>query len=308
MTPSSSRCRIAVATAVALTAVAVTAVALVTGAGGAGGDKPPLHDQLPGAIREAGVIQVGVSYTAPPIVFRRTDGQPDGLDLDIAIALGKVLGVEVRFREVDLFSNVIPGLLDRKYDIGMSGITDTRERERGVDKDNKQVDEGVDFVDYFMAGSGIMVRKGNPARIGSLGDLCGRSVAVKKETVHDELVTRQQKACERLGKTLNVLRADTDPAAVTELQRNRADALITGYPKVLYNAQTVDNGRSFEVAGRQAQMQPWGIALRKSDTQLRDVLAKAMNSLITDGTYSSILEKWQLSDNAIHNAVVNGAG
>ncbi|MFD5088549.1 hypothetical protein ACFWOG_38825 [Kitasatospora sp. NPDC058406] len=55
-------------------------------------------------------------------------------------------------------------------------------------------------------------------------------------------------------------------------------------------------------------MQPWGVAVRKSDTQLRDTLARAMNSLITDGTYSSILEKWQLSDSAIHNAVVNGAG
>ncbi|MFD5087421.1 ABC transporter substrate-binding protein [Kitasatospora sp. NPDC058406] len=296
-----------VAAGAVLTASALAGVCLAVG-GGAEGGKPSLHDQLPKAIRKAGVIQVGVSYTAPPIVFRRADGQPDGLDLDLAAALGKVLGVDVRFHEVDLFSDVIPGLLDRKFDIGMSGITDTRERERGVDKDNRPVGVGVDFVDYFMAGSGLMVRKGNPVRIGTLGDLCGRSVAVKRETVHDDLVTRQQKACERSGKALRVLRTDTDQDAVTELRKSQVDALITGYPKVLYNAQTVDGGKSFDVAGPQLQLQPWGIAVRKDDAQLQDVLARAMNLLIVNGTYKAVLDKWQLSDNAIHNAIVNGAG
>ncbi|WP_371502443.1 ABC transporter substrate-binding protein [Kitasatospora sp. NBC_00374] len=298
MTPSTSRRCGAVA--------AVTTGALLLSACGANGGKPSLHDQLPEAIRKAGVIRVGASYTAAPMIFRNPQGQPDGLDPALASALGKALGVRFEFQDVGPFANVLPGVLDKKFDIGMSGITDTRERQQGVDKDNKPINEGVDFVDYFMAGIGMMVAKGNPAKVEKLDDLCGRSVAVKKGTIHDDLATRQQKACERERKPLKLVEVDADADALTNLHKNQVDVYITDYPKALYNAQTVDNGQSFDVAGQQLQPRPYGIALRKADTRLRDVLTKAMNSLVVDGTYDSILGARQLTAGAVQNSVVNG--
>ncbi|MEV4616176.1 ABC transporter substrate-binding protein [Kitasatospora sp. NPDC049258] len=290
----------------AAVAAATTGVLLLSACGTGTGGKTSLRDQLPEAIRKAGVIQVGASYTAAPMIFRNPQSKPDGLDPDLAAALGKLLGVEFRFQDVGPFANVLPGLLDKKYDIAMSGITDTRERQQGVDKDNKQINEGVDFVDYFMAGFGLMVGKGNPAKVATLDDLCGRSVAVKKGTIHDDLATRQQKACEHLGKPLKVLQVDADADALTSLKGKRVDVYITDYPKAQYNAQTVDNGQAFDVAGPQLQPRPYGIAVRKADSKLRDVLTKAVNSLVQDSSYDGILAQRQLTAGAVQNSVVNG--
>ncbi|MER8187368.1 ABC transporter substrate-binding protein [Kitasatospora sp. NPDC094015] len=300
MTASTSRRCAAVATA-------TTGILLLGACGsGAQGGKSSLHDQLPESIRKSGVILVGASYTAAPMIFRNPQSKPDGLDPDLAAALGKVLGVEFRFQDVGPFANVLPGLLDQKYDVAMSGITDTRERQQGLDKDNKQINEGVDFVDYFMAGVGLMVGKGNPAKVANLDDLCGRSVAVKKGTIHEDLATRQQKACEHQGKPLKVAPVDADADALTSLKAKRVDVYITDYPKALYNAQTLDNGQTYEVAGPQLQPRPYGIAVRKADDKLRDVLTKAVNSLVQDSTYDGILAQRQLTAGAVQNSVVNG--
>ncbi|MDR3035640.1 MAG: ABC transporter substrate-binding protein [Kitasatospora sp.] len=283
---------------------------LLSGCGIAGiGDDPhkpaDLRALLPERVRKAGVVTVGASFTAAPVVYRNDRNEPDGLDPHLAQKLGALLGIRMEFQDVGPFANVLPGLLDHKYDIAMSGITDTREREQGVDKDGKQVNPGVDFVDYFMAGIGIAVDKGNPQNIHEIDDLCGHTVTVKKGTTHADLVSRQKTVCDHNNKPLTIMETDSDGAAVDNL-KGRADAFITDYPKVTYAAQTVDNGNTLQVGGPQLQPRPFGIALRKDDQQLRDVLMRAMNRLITDGSYDQVLNDHQLQVGAIQNAVTNG--
>jgi polar amino acid transport system substrate-binding protein len=255
------------------------------------------------------VIRAGASLTARPVIFKDAQGRPDGLDRDIASALEAKLGVTFRFEDVGTFSNVLPGLLSRKYDIALSGITDTRAREQGLDHNGVQLDDGFDFVDYFMAGIGILVRQGNPERIGSIDDLCNRRVVVKKGTIHDDFATRQVNACQKLGRSLTVLRADGDDEAVDVLRAGKASAYLTDYPKAAFDSQDGGNGHDFElVPGPQLQPMPYGIALRKGDTALETVLMKAMNTIIMDGTYRDILTRRELSTGAIQNSVVNGGG
>ncbi|GAA4875237.1 ABC transporter substrate-binding protein [Kitasatospora terrestris] len=286
---------------------AVVGALLLSACGIAGAGQASLHDQLPEAVRKAGAIRVGASFTAAPVVFRTPDGRPDGLDPDLAAALEKVLGVRFDFQDVGPFANVLPGLLGGKYDIAMSGVTDTREREQGVDKEGKQVNEGLDFVDYFMAGIGIVVREGNPGTITRIDDLCGHTVAVKKGTTHDDLAGRQVKACEHGSKPLKVIQTNSDNDAVEAVKSGQADAYVTDFPKAAYSAQTVGGGKALDIGGNQLQPRPYGIAVRKGDRDLRDVLVKAMNQLVMDGTYDQILAKRALTAGAIQNSVVNGA-
>lgn len=293
-----------------LVAVAVVSTLLLSacGTGGTGaGDKLSLHDRLPEAYRTAGVIKVGGSFTAAPVIFKNAQGNPDGLDVDLAAALSKVLGVELEFQDAGPFANVLPGLLESKYDIGMSGISDTRERQLGLDKNDVQVNEGVDFVDYFMAGIGLLVSEGNPKGIDSIDKICGRTVTVKKGTTHADLAARQQKPCEQDGKPLKVLETGSDADALENVRKGAADVYVTDYPKAQYNAVIVAGGHAFDMAGPQIQSRPYGIAVRKNDRELRDVLVKAMNTIIRDGTYEKLLADRQLSVGAIQNSVVNGS-
>ncbi|MFF0293754.1 transporter substrate-binding domain-containing protein [Kitasatospora sp. NPDC004615] len=273
---------------------------------GSQGKKDDLHAMLPESIRKAGVLTVGASFTAAPVVYRNDRNEPEGLDPHLAQKLGELLGVRVEFQDAGQFSNVLPGLMKRQYDIAMSGITDTREREEGLDKDGKQAGPGVDFVDYFMAGIGIAVKKGTTQNVADIDHLCGRTIVVKKGTTHDDLVQRQAKVCEHDGKPLKMVQTDTDTAALDKL-KGTADAFVTDYPKAQYAAQTVDNGNAFQIGGPQIQPRPFGIAVRKEDSALRDVLMRAMNRLITEGGYDQVLSDHDLTVGAIQNSVINGS-
>ncbi|MFJ1790592.1 transporter substrate-binding domain-containing protein [Kitasatospora griseola] len=289
--------------------VAVIGGAMLLGGCGTGGSadkKVDLHALLPEAVRKAGVLKVGTSFTAAPVVYRNDRNEPDGLDPHLVDKLGAALGIRMELQDAGQFANVLPGLLSHQYDIAMSGITDTREREEGLDKDGKQTGPGVDFVDYFMAGIGIAVDKGNPQNITDIDQLCGHTVVVKKGTTHDDLVQRQVKVCEHESKPLKVMQTDTDTAALEKL-KGAADAFVTDYPKAKYAAQTVDNGNTFQMGGPQIQPRPFGIAVRKEDAALRDVLMRAMNRLITDGTYDQVLADHDLAVGAIQNSVINGS-
>lgn len=68
------------------------------------------------------------------------------------------------------------------------------------------------------------------------------------------------------------------------------------------------NGSAFEVVGGPLSHQLYGIGFVKGDVQLRDAVQHALQSLIDDGTYGRILDKWGVARAGLKSATVNGAG
>ncbi|MFE6056791.1 ABC transporter substrate-binding protein [Kitasatospora sp. NPDC056446] len=292
-------------------AVLATAGALLlTGCGGGGqatADDPvkDVRGKLPKAQRSAGALRIGMDVNYAPVEFRGPDGKPTGLDPELAAALGRILDVRVEFVDTP-FGKLVPNLQAKQYDVAMSALSDTRRRRDGVDEAGKQTDPGVDFVDYFIAGTSIVVPKGNPKGIKTLDDLCGRTVALQQGTTQDEIVTRQVAVCARTGRQLTTHKLDTDAKALAEVASGTAAAGLNDFPVAAYAAKSPDGGGRFEVTGGQSTSNPYGIAVRKGDTELRDVLTKAVDQLIRSGEYDKILAKWNVSAGAAQNAVVNG--
>ncbi|QKW21512.1 ABC transporter substrate-binding protein [Kitasatospora sp. NA04385] len=298
-------------TAAALTAAATAGALLLTGCGSAapsGGDAGPESGpraQLPEQIRTAGVLRIGADLTYAPIGFKSEGNRPDGLDVDLATALGGALGVRVQFSDVP-FNRLRLGLQAREYDLVMSGMTDTPQRRDGVDEEARKVNDGLDFVDYFVAGTSIVVTKANPQRISGLQDLCGRTVAVQRETTQAALLERQAETCGKNGRKLTVTETDTDDQALALVAQGRAVADLNDAPVAAHAAKNGRGGAQFQVVGAQLQVAPYGIAFAKQDTALRDAVAKALDQLIRSGDYDRILAKWGLGDGAVQSAVVNG--
>ncbi len=257
-----------------------------------------LGKTLPDSIQKSGVIRVGSDIEYPPIEFYEEGTKTiHGVDWDIAQAMGKELGVTFKFTNDTDFKGLIGSLNSGRYDIIMSAMNDTSER-RG---------NGVDFIDYFLAGSSMLVKKGNPKKIESVDSLCGTTVAVQKGTVQEtDILGPQVTKCAASGKPLEVLTFEKDADAVQQVLNGRAVANLEDFPVAAYNALTSNNGKDFEVAGEQIGSGPYGIAVPSTQPALRDALQNALKAIIASGRYDEILAKWNVTAGALKTAALNG--
>jgi polar amino acid transport system substrate-binding protein len=265
-----------------------------------------LGRRLPQRIRTAREIRVGsdVSY-APvefydafaPDVLDRPVGEPEpqvrGIDPDLATELGRKLGVRFTFVNTG-FDQLIPSLKARDFDVIISSMTATPERAKEIS-----------FLEYFQAGTSILVPKGNPERVDSLGDLCGSTVTLQKGTIHEELVKAEQPECG--GRRIKTRPLDSGTQVVLEVKFGRADAALADFPVAAYNAKVSGQGRDFQVVGEQIDPGPYGIGLRKDDAELQSVLQEALREIIEDGSYDRVLTKWNVTDGALKTAEMTGA-
>jgi len=230
-----------------------------------------------------GTLQVGSDIAYAPIEFYEEGTQnPVGLDVDIAKALAKELGVKVEFMNTG-FDGLIGALQAKRFDIIMSSMTVTEKRQ-----------QEIDFIPYFTAGTGILVQAGNPKNIQSLADLCGKSVAVQLGTIQVDQLDAQNEQC---AQKISITTFDQNPLAVEQLRLGRADAVTADYP-VAANDARLSQG-ALEVVGTQFEAAPYGIGLRKDSTALNAALTKALQAIMDNGEYDKILADWNLEAGSI---------
>ncbi|MEU6482996.1 ABC transporter substrate-binding protein [Streptomyces sp. NPDC046887] len=267
----------------------------------------PLADRLPKAIRDKGVIKVGSDIAYAPVEFKDKDGKTTGIDPDIADAMSKQLGVKFEFQN-GTFDTLITGLRAKRYDIAMSAMTDTKDRQEGVDSETKKkVGEGVDFVDYFSAGVSVYTKKGADKGIKTWSDLCGKKLVVQRGTVSHDLAKAESKKCTEGKKgEIAIQSFDNDQLAQTRLRSGGADAGSSDFPVAAYAVQTSGGGNDFQIVGEQVEAAPYGIAVAKGNDQLRDAIKSAMDAIIANGEYKKILDKWGVAAGAVTEAKING--
>ncbi|MFI9719248.1 ABC transporter substrate-binding protein [Streptomyces sp. NPDC052396] len=308
--PAAARSRLAAAGA-----IAVAGALLLTGCGdqtkshsdsdnsSANSSSAPLFDKLPQSIKDSKVIRVGSDIAYPPVEFVK-DGKTVGMDPDIADALGKQLGVKFQFNN-SKFDALMAGLRSNRYDIAMSAMTDTKDRQNGVDPEKKtKVGEGVDFVDYFQAGVSMYVPKGKDQGIKSLDDLCGKKIVVQRGTTSEDMAKKQADKCG--DKKLSIEAFDTDILAQTRLRSGGADVGLSDFPVAAFAVKTSGGGNDFELVGDQVEAAPYGMAMSKSQTQLRDAIKAAMDKIIASHEYDQVLDKWGVKAGAIKESKING--
>ncbi|MGW2507922.1 ABC transporter substrate-binding protein [Streptomyces scopuliridis] len=315
MTASTTRrATVAKSRIAAVGALAVAGTMLLTACGDqtesakkdSGSSTAPLFGELPKAIQDKGVIKVGSDIAYPPVEFKDKSGKTVGIDPDLADALGKQLGVKFEF-ENGTFDTLLTGLRSKRYDIAMSAMTDTKDRQNGVDGDTgKKVGEGVDFVDYFTAGVSIYTKKGDDKGIATWSDLCGKKMVVQRGTVSHDLAKSESEKCTKAGKGKITLEAfDNDLEAQTRLRGGGADAGSSDFPVAAYAVKTSGGGNDFQLVGEQVEAAPYGIAVAKNNP-LTKALQSALEAIIKSGEYDKVIAKWGVEDGAVKEAKLNG--
>ncbi|MFI5716768.1 ABC transporter substrate-binding protein [Nocardia sp. NPDC051750] len=252
---------------------------------------PELAARLPPGIAAAGEVVVGVNVPYQPNEYRDRHGEIVGFDIDLMDAVTAVLGIRARYTE-SAFEKIIPAVQAGTYDLGMSSITDTPERE-----------EQVDFVTYFTAGVQWAQRTGDDI---DPENACGARVAVQATTVeHIDEVPAKSEACIAAGKDPIIIDAFDEQSAVTNaLVLGQVDAMSADSPVTAYAIKQTDG--KIEPAGPVFDAAPYGWAVAKG-SPLGPLLRDAVQYLMDSGQYRQITENWGVQEGALGTSVINGA-
>lgn len=246
-----------------------------------------LFTKLPADVQQSKKIVVGNSPTYKPVEFLE-GGRTAGLDIDLFNAVGKRLGVAVEWQQSP-FDQILIGIQAKKYDVGVSAFTVTKERE-----------QSVNMVSYLSAGSLWAVRKGNPDGL-EAGRPCGRTMAVQTGTVQEQEMKAAQKGC---GSNRIKLLSFTDQGEATAaLVNGRAQAIAADSPIALYAIKM--SGDSIEQLGESYDAAPYGVVVPKEQTQFAEAIRQAYVDLRASGHYDAILATWNQSDGAVDAFEVN---
>jgi polar amino acid transport system substrate-binding protein len=163
----------------------------------------------------------------------------------------------------------------------------------------------VDFVDYFEAGTSFFTKAQGGASVSGLADLCGKSVSVESGTTEESDAKAQSAKCKTAGKpAVNVLVFPTQSAANLALSSGRAQISMADSPVAAY--QVKQSGGTFKLVGQTYGTAPYGLAVPKTSGLTKPLLA-ALEVLMKNGTYSSILAHWGVQSGAITKPAINGA-
>jgi polar amino acid transport system substrate-binding protein len=253
---------------------------------------PSIAAQVPARYKAKGTLTVASEAQYAPNEFIAPDGHTViGMDPDLVSAIAAVMGLKTNVVN-STFEAIIPGLAAGRYDVGASSFTDTKEREKTVD-----------FVTYLAVGQAFLTKANGGPKPNALAELCGLTVSVEKGTVEFEEAEKQAKKCKASGKPMKLLVFPGQNDANLALSSGRAEVDYADSPIIAYQVRklgvSVRSGPTFGTA-------PYGLALPKNSGLAKPVL-EALKVLIANGTYASILRKWELQSAAIPSPVINGA-
>lgn len=199
----------------------------------------------------------------------------DGLNSDLAKAIAKELGASITLVPAS-FSGIVVGVEGGRYDMSMSAVTDTTERQATVD-----------FVDYVKVSQVLIVPQGNPDKVDSkLTSACGLKLSVVPATTDEALFSEITKGCAEAGEDApKMVKVDSVDAAYLAIESGRIDAMIRENSSSREGATgemiDLDYGTSYY----------FGAIFAKKSAELRDAWLAGLKRIIESGEYAEILKE-----------------
>src|SRR5918996_3240770 len=213
-------------------------------------------------LQQAGSVKVGTKFDQPLFGLKNLEGKPEGFDVEIAKIIAGEMGIQPNNIEwVETVSaNREPFIQQGKVDFVVATYT--------INDKRKQV---IDFAGpYYVAGQDIMVKKGNPLGIKGPEDLAGKKVcSVTGSTPAENIRENYPEA--------DLTEFDVYSKCAEALKNGQVQAVTTD--NVILLGLVSQDEESFELVNNPFTKEPYGIGLKKGDTEFRnfvnDTLQKA---------------------------------
>lgn len=227
-----------------------------------------------------GVLTVGSDTAFPP--FESMNGDvAEGFDVDLISAIAKEIGLTAKVDTVK-FDTLIPLLkAGGKFDIVVSAMTITPERQQEIDFSSPYIDSN----------QSIAVKKGAFAKIAA-GDVAAIQAAFAGKTIGVQSgTTGEAWAKENLQpKGAKIVPFDDTLAAFSALSAGKVDAVVNDLPVSAWIVK--DPARGAELVAEIPTGEQYGFGISKDNPELKKAVDDAIAKLKSDGTYDAIYKKW----------------
>ncbi|HET7616314.1 MAG TPA: glutamine ABC transporter substrate-binding protein, partial [Bacillales bacterium] len=201
----------------------------------------------------------------------KESGKIQGFDIDLVKAVAKEANLNIKIKPMD-FKGVMAGLKSGRWDIGIAGITITKERDKSIDFSDPYYDAGI-----------ILAVQSNNSDIKSKDDLAGKTVATRTGTTSQYWL--EDNAPKAKVKTYPKI-----TQAYQSLTTGRVDAVLYDLPNVKYYIKTRGNGK-LKTVGDRLTAEQYGMAVQEG-SDLREKLNKGLAAIKDNGKYDQIYKKW----------------
>lgn len=233
-------------------------------------------------VQKKGELILTTSNDWPYSYLDTKTGAFTGIDADIITAAAKMLVIPKVTVKTVPFDGMIPGLLDGRFDIVGDSIHYTKARAKVVD---------FSFPTYYYS-EWLVVKKGNPLKAKSIGDLKGRTCGALLGTNYAQWIQETPGVVYKGYKDWQSMAQD--------IQNGRLDAAVHDQPIVAATIKDHPNWAIELVSGYEPHQlkNPAGYsryAFRQGDVQLRSGFSAAIEWMEDSGDMNRILSKWGLS-------------
>lgn len=219
-------------------------------------------------------LVIGMELAYPPFETTDAKGEPDGISVKMAYALGEYMGRPVKIENM-AWSGLIPSLTTGKVDIILSSMTITEERAKTVN-----------FSDPY-AKSQLSLLVSKTSQVKQFDDLKeeGRKLAVKKGT------TGHTYAIEHLPEA-NIVVFEKETSCVLEVTNGNADAFIYDAMTIYKNSKQHPDTTIAVFTPFQEDYEYWGMALRKDDEALLNEVNAFIKTFQDDGGMNNLANQY----------------
>ncbi len=233
------------------------------------------------AVMSAGVafadtVRMGTEGAYPPYNFVDDNGEIVGFERDLGDELCKRAGLECTWVKND-WDSIIPNLVSGNYDTIIAGMSITAER-----------DEVIDFTqEYKPADPSAYL-----AVAGTDDSAIDGIVAAQVNTVQSGFVAKS---------SATLVEFATPDETIAAVKSGEADAVLADY-SYLAPIAAESGGELILLSPRPFIGGGVGMGIRESDTELKDKMNAAIDSVKADGTLNALLAKWFPEETSIHSA------
>ncbi|MBI4736046.1 MAG: transporter substrate-binding domain-containing protein [candidate division NC10 bacterium] len=229
-------------------------------------------------INRTGVFTVGARSASPPFGYINKQNEWVGFSIDLARLVHK--NIEKKLNKAIKFelkestpATRIPLLSSVAVDLISGTMTDTRPRR-----------DSVDFsLTFFVTGAQFLVKEGSPIR--GIQDIAGKRVGAQQGSTNERIIR------ERVPQAQLVVFPD-QAAAFTALVQGRVDTYTNDGIQLAGIKAKAPNPAEWKIVGDFYSYEPYGMAMRKNDSDFRAVVNNALMEAIEGGEYFKLYDKW----------------